>query len=338
MAAQLTIDLDTPGKQHGSLLVPYSSDRSAYGQIVVPITAISGAPGPTFVVTGGVHGDEYEGQFILARLAREIKPADIRGRIIIIPVCNPPASAAGRRTSPVDGVNMARCFPGRVNGSPTEQIVEAITRLILPSASFLLDFHSGGSTLEYIPATLARLPQSTELAASVLDLMLAFDAPLSLLLGRPENSGTLVSTALELGVSAIATELGGGGGVTPQTVETGWRGLWRVLASLNMVSKKVDLQPERTRVMAVEPHHFVRAYSNGYYEPLVGLGDTVTEGQYLGHMWRLEEAGAAPVPLVSGTTGLCVCRRVPTATAPGDVLLHTARDISQSEVLSLAMA
>ena len=58
----LEVELDRPGRHQGALLVPWSRDESAYGQLVVPVTVLNGGPGPTLLLTGGVHGDEYEGQ------------------------------------------------------------------------------------------------------------------------------------------------------------------------------------------------------------------------------------------------------------------------------------
>jgi predicted deacylase len=36
----------------------------------------------------------------------------VRGQLIILPALNFPASQAGTRTSPIDGVNLNRAFPG----------------------------------------------------------------------------------------------------------------------------------------------------------------------------------------------------------------------------------
>ena len=56
-----TIDFDADGVQHGFLQLPYSSDRSAWVSIMIPICQIKHGNGPTALLTGGNHGDEYEG-------------------------------------------------------------------------------------------------------------------------------------------------------------------------------------------------------------------------------------------------------------------------------------
>ena len=86
------VDFDAEGKRAGYLRVPHSTHRSAYGWIPVPITVIRNGDGPTLVISAGVHGDEYEGQIAVANLARELDAAEIRGRLILLPLVNFPAA------------------------------------------------------------------------------------------------------------------------------------------------------------------------------------------------------------------------------------------------------
>ena len=108
-----TIDLDAPGAQHGFLRLPYSRDDSAWGSVMIPIAVLRGGDGPTALLTGGNHGDEYEGPIALFDLARTLDPADLAGAVIIVPALNLPAFRAGTRTSPIDRGNLNRSFPGR---------------------------------------------------------------------------------------------------------------------------------------------------------------------------------------------------------------------------------
>ncbi len=97
-----TIPLDKPGAHHGFLRLPYSRDDSAWGSVMIPITVINGGDGPTALFSGGNHGDEYEGPIALQEMAATLDPADVTGRVIILPMMNQPAFAAGRRCSPRD--------------------------------------------------------------------------------------------------------------------------------------------------------------------------------------------------------------------------------------------
>ena len=103
--------------QHGFLRLPYSRDNSAWGSVMIPVAVIRNGDGPTALLTGGNHGDEYEGPLALFELARTLDPAEVRGTVIIVPALNYPAFRAGTRTSPIDGGNLNRSFPGRPDGT-----------------------------------------------------------------------------------------------------------------------------------------------------------------------------------------------------------------------------
>ncbi|MBX3537183.1 MAG: succinylglutamate desuccinylase/aspartoacylase family protein [Chelatococcus sp.] len=339
--ARLDIPLDRPGRTVGALRLPWSHDRSAYGQIVIPVIVINGGPGPTVLCTGGVHGDEYEGPIVLGALARELVPEDIKGRLIIMPTANPPAALASRRTSPIDGGNLARLFPGEASGGPTSQIAEGITRLLLPGADYLLDFHSGGGTLDYLPCAFGRLPADKALAARVLDLLVAFGAPVTAVVKRPEAKGTLVATALDLGVVAMATELGGSGGVTRQTVAIAAAGLRRALAHVGVLTDSASGPASAstptsasTRLLAVGGEHFLRSPGRGLFAPAFMLGDAVAAGDVAGWLSDPERPERTPEPLHYAADGLVICRRVPTLAEPGDVLVHMGEDTTPDALIN----
>jgi predicted deacylase len=56
----------------------------------------------------GNHGDEFEGQVALTKVAHGLRPDQITGRVIILPMANAPAARTGTRNSPVDGPMAAR--------------------------------------------------------------------------------------------------------------------------------------------------------------------------------------------------------------------------------------
>ncbi|MEM1410554.1 MAG: succinylglutamate desuccinylase/aspartoacylase family protein [Pseudomonadota bacterium] len=82
------------------------------------MTVINNGHGPTLVMAGGNHGDEYEGQIAISRLAREIEFGQIRGRLILLPMLNFPAAEAATRTSPFMAAISTGCFPVTRTAAP----------------------------------------------------------------------------------------------------------------------------------------------------------------------------------------------------------------------------
>ena len=80
-------------------------------------------PGPHLLITGGVHGDEFEPMAAVRRLMAEIDPQALRGKLSLVPIVNESAFRLGRRTGE-DGKDLARTCPGREDGSLTAENIE----------------------------------------------------------------------------------------------------------------------------------------------------------------------------------------------------------------------
>lgn len=104
------IDYAKTGKQLGHLEVPTSTNSAGWANQYLPVCVVKNGEGPTALIFGGNHGDEYEGPVTLVNLARWLDPAQVEGRVILVPMLNRPAVAAGTRLSAVDGRNMNRSY------------------------------------------------------------------------------------------------------------------------------------------------------------------------------------------------------------------------------------
>ena len=224
-----SVDYLKDGVQHGHLRLPYSRDDSAWGSIMIPVTVIRRGEGPTALLTGGNHGDEYEGPIALFDLAASLRPGDVTGRVIVVPAMNYPAFRAATRTSPIDRGNMNRAFPGRPDGSVTEKIADYFQRTLLPMADVVVDIHAGGKTLDFVPFAAAHVLADKEQQANCVAAMEAFNAPYSMMLLEIDSAGMYDSAAEEMGKVFVSTELGGGGTATARSAAIGKKGVRNVL-------------------------------------------------------------------------------------------------------------
>ena len=96
-AVSSTVDFDAPGKHYGVLQIPRSTNRSGWANQLVPIVCIARGAGPTILVMGGNHGDEYEGQIAALNLVASTQAEDVSGRLIVIPCLSMEASLQGTR-------------------------------------------------------------------------------------------------------------------------------------------------------------------------------------------------------------------------------------------------
>src|SRR5688572_13222245 len=236
-----TVDFSREGVQHGFLKLPYSRDDSAWGAVMIPITVIQRGSGPTALLSGGNHGDEYEGPVALSKLAQQLTAEDVTGRVIIVPFMNTPAFHAGRRTSPIDKGNLNRSFPGRPDGTVTEKIADYFNRTLLPLADIVLDIHSGGRTLDFLPFAACHVLPDKQQQARCEAGMLAFNAPYCMrMLGL--DAGAMYDTAAESqGKVFVTTELGGGGSSTARSVAIAERGVRNLLIHAGILRGTIEL-------------------------------------------------------------------------------------------------
>lgn len=326
-----SVVLDGDGKQLGFLRLPFSSHESAYGWIPIPIACISRGTGPTVLLIAGNHGDEYEGQIALARLCQALEPAEIRGRIIILPAANFPAVMAGRRVSPLDDGNLNRSFPGFEGGSPTEMIAHFIEAKLLPMSAYVIDLHSGGSSLEYRPTIRARFNSEPEMMRRTIELLHAFGAPYGCIF-KPlagENR-TMAAAADRCKVVYLCAEIGGGGRITRANLALAEAGVRRVLAAVGVVDGHHEA-PAETRVLAINGfENYVYAPENGLFEPLAHTGDFVTEGQPAGLIHFPDTPWQKPATTYFQTPGTILCRRALTLTRRGDCLYEVGNEVSNT--------
>lgn len=314
-----TVDYDQDGVQHGFLKLPHSHDGSAWGSIMIPITVAKNGEGPTVMLTGGNHGDEYEGPIALFDLARKIKADDISGRVIIVPGMNFPAFKSATRTSPIDKGNMNRTFPGNPSGTVTEKIADYFQRTLLPIADYVLDIHSGGKTLDFIPFCATHVLDNKVQQEQCVQAMQAFNAPYSIMLLEVDAGGMYDGAAEEMGKVFISTELGGGGSTTAKTVEIAKRGINNLLIHAGVVSGV----PEISETINLDmPDHrcYISCESAGLMELCVELGEDVKSGQLIARVYDTDRTGTSPTEYYSPLDGVFTARHFPGLIGMGDIV------------------
>lgn len=318
-----TIPLDAQGKHHGFLRLPHSRDDSAWGSVMLPLTVIANGTGPTALLTGASHGDEYEGPVALMDLALNLEPQHIDGRVIIVPAFNSPAFLAGTRTSPIDRGNLNRSFPGKPDGTVTEKIADYFNNVLLPEADIVIDFHSGGKTLDFIPFAAAHILENKEQQAGCVAAVNAFNAPYTMMLLEIDNAGMYDTAAEEQGKIFVTTELGGGGTATTDSIAIAKKGVSNVLKHCGIMHGKPEVAPSIMLDMP-DGECFVFCEDKGLVEPTANLGDAVNKGDVVARIWPTEQTGQRPVDYKAKRSGILASRHFPGLVQAGDCLAVVA--------------
>jgi N2-acetyl-L-2,4-diaminobutanoate deacetylase len=315
-----TVDFMRDGVQHGFLRLPYSRDDSAWGSIMIPITVAKMGEGPTALLTGANHGEEYEGPVALMELAHTIDPTQLAGRVIIVPAMNYPAFRAATRTSPIDRGNMNRSFPGRPDGPVTEKIADYFQRTLLPMADVVVDIHAGGKTLDFIPyAAVHRLPDKAQEARCV-DAMRAFSAPYSMMMLEIDTIGMYDNAAEDMGKVFVTTELGGGGSSSARSNAIAKRGIRNILVHSGIM--KGDIEAALSVMLDMPSGDcFTFAEHEGLFEICADLGENVNAGQTIARIWPADRTGVAPFLYHAKMDGIITARHFPGLIKMGDCMM-----------------
>lgn len=318
-----TVDFDGRGARHGHLRLPYSRDDSAWGSIMIPIAVIGDGDGPTALLTGGNHGDEYEGPIALFELARELDPATVRGRVIILPAMNYPAFRAGTRTSPIDKGNLNRSFPGSPVGTVTAKIADYITRNLVPLADIVLDFHSGGRTLDFLPYAAAHELEDKEQERRCFDAVAAFAAPYAMRMREIDAAGMFDTTVEATGKVFVTTELGGGGTASAYTAGIARRGARNLLRHAGIIGGELEGGPGQFLDMP-SADCFAFAEHAGLVAFAKDLGQPVTKGEVVASIHPVERTGMPPAEVRAALDGILAARHFPGLVQHGDCVFVIA--------------
>ena len=240
-------------------------------------------PGPRLLITGGVHGDEFEPMAAIRRLLQEIPPAQLRGTVVLVPIVNEPAFYLGERTAE-DGLDLARVCPGRADGSTTEKIAHALSEIIR-SADCYIDLHTGGRAFSVLPLTGYSLHADPTVLDCQRRMARAFN--LGVVWGTRPLPGRSLSVAADAGIPAIYAEYLGAATCTTAGVDAYVEGCLNVMGALGMIDRAVAASRVTVVVednspgaghMQLQNH----ATTTGFFEPAVHLGDSIRAGDVLG--------------------------------------------------------
>jgi predicted deacylase len=249
--------------------------------------------GPQLLITGAVHGDEFEPMAAIRRLidrfeADKNRETMLRGSVTLVPVVNEAAFLRGHRCAD-DGLDLARVCPGRADGSITERTARALSDLI-ESADYYIDLHTGGTEFAVLPLAGYSMHNDAHVLDAQRRMAKAFNLPT--VWGTAGNlDGRSLSVARDANVPAIYTEYLGSASCCEEGVVAYVDGCLNVMADLEMLDHGAaddqveriveDPRPDSGHMQVCNPSPMT-----GYFEPAVSLGDAVKVGDPLGTVFN----------------------------------------------------
>lgn len=229
----------------------------------------------------GIHGDEFEGQYIVYELNRRLCKdlQDLHGTVDIYPSANPLGMESNTRGIPGYDLDMNRSFPGNSEGDLVERVAASLIQDIM-GANLCIDLHASNIFIREIPQ--ARL--STDFADFVMEYAKVANVDFIWVSeSKTVLEATLVHSLNSLSVPAFAIELGVGMRITREYGNRIVEGILRIMKKLGMWSGPVK---ELTMPLISSDHavYMVHAQTAGIFLPMTENSKELGEGDKIGEI------------------------------------------------------
>lgn len=252
-----------------------------------PYTTIVGRePGPQMTIIAGVHGCEYVSIHAAMRLAAELDPATLRGRVLIVPVVNPPAFQ--ERTPfvcPIDGKNPNRVFPGDPEGTFSEVLADFIFQTCIVGSDAFIDLHGGDMVEALTPFAIIAADAAPEVVARSGALAEAFGLGYTVYnrSAPGQRGGMTYAAAAAIGVPGLIAEAGQIGQLTMPDVELLVNGSRRALHAAGNLPGPAVIPGTRR----IDQFDWCYTKAAGFWVAAVRAGDDIRAGQEIGRVLSL---------------------------------------------------
>jgi predicted deacylase len=268
-------------KAYGVLKVPAGTD-AGYD---IPVVVLHGArPGPVLAVVSGAHGTEYASIVAVEQLIDRVKPAELAGTLILVPIVNVPSfERIVPHVNPTDNKSMNRFYPGNPAGTQTDRASAVVTKEIVERCDHLIDLHGGDLDENLRPYSYWNVTGNQKQDEASRAMILAFGLDhIIISKDRPKDpaaSRYLENTASTRGKPSFTAEAGRSGPVDPNDATVLVNGVLNVLGHLKMSTRAA---PPVARPIWVDPLVTLAAERDGMFHPLVNRDAHVTKGTKVG--------------------------------------------------------
>lgn len=233
-------------------------------------------PGPTVLITAGIHGDEINGVEIVRQIIAKGINKPKTGTTICVPVINVFGFLNMDRLFP-DGRDLNRVFPGSTNGSLASRVANFVMTEIVPHADFVIDFHTGGA--DRFNAAQIRIIRDEPMLSELAHI---FGAPF--IFYSKNLNKSFRNSCYKLGVPMLLFEGGKSFNIHTTITNTGVNGAKRILHHLGMLKPKFKVSKPKAKAVIIEDSKWLRAKFSGMFKATVAINTYVEKDQVLGNI------------------------------------------------------
>lgn len=275
-----------------------------------PVLVVNGsAPGPTLCLTGAVHGDEINGIEIIRQVFFGLRPEELAGAVIGVPIVNQQGFRLSSRYLP-DRRDLNRYFPGDPTGSSAARIAFSFFNDVVRHCDALVDLHTGSFHRTNIPQLRADMTNE-----QVIQLVHGFGG--MIVLHNPGARGSLRRAAAEAGVPTVTLEAGEPMRIQADVVEDGVERILTLMTNMGIYKRSyywTDVAPVYLN------SRWVRTDQGGLLISDVEVGDKIKPGDLLGKV--VDPINNLEFPMHSPFEGQVIGMALNQVVMPGYAVYH----------------
>lgn len=232
-------------------------------------------------IVSGIHGDEFEGQYVCYELARRIREEKDKfiGIVDIYPALNPLGLDVAIKAVPKLNMDLNRMFPGREKGTAIERVAAAVIRDI-SGADMCLDIHAGDIFVKELP----QIRVSEEFADKLLPYAKLLNTDMVWMnASATVHESTLAHSMNMLGVPSMVVEMGVGTRIDREYGNQVVEGILHLMKELGMWEGRVG-EIQYPVISTDGEVDFIRSNITGVFLPAIAHNHFVRKGDKLGEI------------------------------------------------------
>lgn len=287
-------------------------------EVKLPYIIINGAKqGSTVTILGGVHAVECAPVESIYRLAEKIKPEELSGTLILVPIVNTEGFHARQPYhNQLDHLNQNKVFPGDPEASITKRVAYHVFEHFVSKSDVLIDAHSADLGEDVTRGIFVYKTEKKELFDKMVELASLYNPALIETTNISGNTGDAVNL---YGIPCLMIESGAPYPIREKDIEYHLEGAVNVLKYLKML----EGEPAIYYPPVDPPSQRIWAEKGGVWRRKVDAGQRVKKGDNLGTVCNL--LGETIQTAVAPFDGVVSFLRVHYSVNSGDSLLWLAK-------------
>jgi uncharacterized protein len=304
-----------PGTKHrGFVKVGETSTHT----VKIPYVIINGREvGKVLTILGGVHALECAPVEAIYRLAEDIKPEQVRGAIILVPIVNTEGFQARQPYhNQLDHLNQNKVFPGSPETSLTNQVAYSVFEHFVSKSDVLIDAHSADLGEDVTRGIFVYKTQNEELFNEMIELASFYNPILIETANIAGNTGEAVN---RYQIPCLMIESGTPYPIREKDIKYHYDGAINIMKYLKIIKGEAN----KYNPSINPPSQRVWSKKGGVWRRNVEAGQLVKEGENLGMVCSL--TGEILQQAIAPCDGIISFLRVHYSVNTGDTLFWVAK-------------